>query len=99
VSALLRNVVHYYVWYRVVAAHTAARRAVKALQDDLAAQTGIRGRVLVRRDDPATWMEIYEDVATPAQFEPALAAAVARHRAADFAHDRARHTETFVAPD
>lgn len=98
-SALLRNVVHYYVWYRVLAEPSAARRAVNALQDDLATQTGIRGRVLVRRDDPATWMEVYEDVATPAQFEPALAAAVARHRAADFAHDHARHTETFVATD
>jgi hypothetical protein len=98
VSAVARNF-HYYVWYRVLAAPAEAQRAVAALQDDLARRTGIRGRVLMRRDDPATWMEIYEDVAAPAQFEPALAAAVERHRAADFAHDRARHTETFVAPD
>lgn len=97
-SATARNV-HYYVWYRVLAAPDNARRAVAALQDDLAQQTGIRGRVLVRRDDPGTWMEIYEGVAAPAQFEPALAAAVDRHRAADYAHDRARHTEAFVALD
>ncbi len=97
-SAVARKV-HYYVWYRVLAAPVEARRAVAALQDDLAQQTGIHGRVLVRRDDPATWMEVYEGVAAPAQFEPALAAAVERHRATDFAHDRARHTETFVALD
>ena len=97
-STVARNV-HYYVWYRVLAAPAEAQRAVAALQDDLATHTGIRGRVLTRRDDPATWMEIYEDVAAPAQFEPALAAAVERHRAADFAHDRVRHTETFVALD
>ncbi len=90
--------VHYYVWYRVLAAPVEARRAITALQDDVAASTGIRGRVLVRRDDPATWMEIYENVSAPAQFETAMTAAVALHRAADFAHDRARHLETFVAP-
>lgn len=93
-----RNV-HYYVWYRVLAAPATARRAITALQDEVAVRTGIRGRVLVRRDDPATWMEIYERVATPAQFEPALNAAVKRHRATDFVHDRARHTEVFVALD
>lgn len=97
-TTIARNV-HYYVWYRVLAAPAQAQRAVAALQDELATQTGIRGRVLMRRDDSTTWMEIYEGVAAPAQFEPALAAAVERHRAADFAHDRVRHTETFVALD
>lgn len=97
-SVLARNN-HYYVWYRVPGAPAAARRAITALQDDLEASTGIRGRVLVRRDDPATWMEIYEGVAAPAQFEAALGAGVERHRAAEFAQDRARHTETFVALD
>ena len=97
-SLAARNV-HYYVWYRVIAASPEARRAITALQDDLAASTGIHGRVLVRRDDPQTWMEIYESVAAPAQFEPALDAAVTRHRAADFAHERVRHVETFVALD
>ena len=97
-SVVARNV-HYYVWYRVVDASTEARRAIAALQDELAANTGIRGRVLVRRDDPQTWMEIYEGVTAREQFEPALAAAVDHHRAAAFAHDGARHTEAFVAPD
>lgn len=70
---------------------------IAALQDDLAARTGIRGRVLIRRDAPATWMEIYEGVASPETFEAALVAAVERHHAADFAQDRIRHTEAFVA--
>ena len=96
--SLAASNVHYYVWYRVPAAAVEARRAISALQDDLAASTGIRGRVLIRRDDPATWMEIYENVTVPAQFELALAAAVERHRATAFAQDRARHTETFIAP-
>ena len=59
----------------------------------------IRGRVLVRRNDPATWMEIYENVAVPAQFESTLTAAVERHGVAAFAHDGARHLEAFVAFD
>ena len=58
---------------------------------------GVQGRVLVRRDDPRTWMEIYENVADTAAFELALAAAVQRHEAARFAEGGKRHTEPFVA--
>ncbi|MEP7329255.1 MAG: DUF4936 family protein [Betaproteobacteria bacterium] len=91
------SVIHYYIWYRVEGDAVAVRLAIDAMQHDVATRTGIRGRVLVRRDDPHTWMEIYEDVAAAASFEHELAAAVERHRIADFAHDRARHTEAFVA--
>lgn len=89
--------VHYYVWYRVHGDQAEAQRVIGALQDDVATHTAIRGRCLVRRDDPTTWMEIYEGVAAPAEFERALADAVARHRAASVAHDGARHVEAFVA--
>jgi Domain of unknown function (DUF4936) len=89
--------VHYYVWYRLHGTPAAAMPGITALQDDVAARTGIRGRVLSRRDAPDTWMEIYEGVASPDTFEAALAAAVERHHAADFAQDRIRHTEAFVA--
>ncbi len=88
---------HYYVWYRVQGSHADAQRAIAALQDDVAARTAIRGRVLVRRDDPTTWMEIYEGVAAPTVFERELTAAVARNDAASIAHDGARHLEAFVA--
>lgn len=89
---------HYYIWYRVPGLHAEALRSIAALQDDVAARTGIRGRVLIRRDDPATWMEIYENVSLPAAFERELAAAVERHQVAAFAHEGRRHTEAFVAP-
>lgn len=88
--------IHYYVWYRVHGSHADAQRVTAALQDDVAARTAIRGRVLVRRDDPSTWMEIYEGVAAPADFERELTAAVARHDAASIAHEGVRHLEAFV---
>lgn len=89
--------VHYYVWYRVHGNHADAQRVIAALQDDVAACTAVRGRVLVRRDDPTTWMEIYEGVTAPDDFERALADAVVRHAAAGIADAGARHVEAFVA--
>ena len=89
--------VHYYVWYRVHGNQADAQRVIAALQDDVAARTAVRGRVLVRRDDPATWMEIYEGVSAPEAFERELAAAVVHHGAAAMAHQGARHVEAFVA--
>ncbi len=35
-------------------------------------QFGIRGRWMRRRDDPTTFMEVYEEVADPAAFEAVL---------------------------
>ena len=88
---------HYYIWYRQSGDASAARKAVDAVLRDIAIACGVQGRVLVRRDDPRTWMEIYENVADAAAFEQALAAAVQRHEAAGFAEDRTRHAEPFVA--
>ncbi len=88
---------HYYLWYRVAGDPATARRAIDAVLRDLAIQCGVQGRVLVRRDDPRTWMEIYENVADAAAFEQALAAAVQRHDAARFAEAGTRHAEPFVA--
>lgn len=63
----------YYVYYRVDAAR------VPALGDRIAAAfqgieraTGVRGRWMRRRDDPATYMEVYENVADEATFEAVL---------------------------
>jgi len=89
---------HFYVWYRVTGDPAAARAAVDALLRDVQRATGVAGRVLVRRDDPTTWMEIYEDVADAGRFERALADAVARHAVAAHAAGGARHAEPFVAP-
>ncbi len=77
----------------------AARAIVDAMVDDIAHCSGTRGRVLVRRDDSRTWMEVYEGVTDPARFEQELAAAVLRHDATRWAEQGLRHTEPFVARD
>jgi len=89
---------HYYVWYRVTGDPVTARGPVAALLRDVLAATGIAGRVLVRHDDPATWMEVYEGVADVERFEAALAEGVARHAVSRHVEGGARHTERFVAP-
>jgi hypothetical protein len=71
---------NYYVYYRVPARNAErARAAVASLQRDLAGATGIGGKVLRRRDDESTWMEIYEGVEDEPRFEAALAELVERH--------------------
>jgi len=90
---------HYFVWYRVTGDPAAARATVNALLEDVLGATGVAGRMLVRRDDPATWMEVYEGVTDVARFERALAAGAARHAVARWAERGARHAEPFVAPD
>ncbi len=90
--------IDYYVWYRVSGDPTAARAAVDALLRDVFRDAGVRGRVLVRRDDPRTWMEVYEHVADASHFERELAAGVARHGMVRLAENGDRHIEPFVAP-
>ena len=87
-----------FVYYRVAAATEAAVRArVDALQTEVFAATGIRGRLLRRRDDPSTWMEVYEAVDDTAAFEQVLDAALARHGfAALLGPGEVRHSERFV---
>jgi hypothetical protein len=63
----------YYVYYKVPRPNAErARAAVENLQRELARTTGVQGRLLRRRDDETTWMEIYEDVADAAALEAAL---------------------------
>jgi len=70
----------YYIYYRVPAENAVrARTAVSALQRELSDMTGIGGRLLRRRDDEVTWMEIYENVQDGARFEAGLAELVERH--------------------
>ena len=70
----------YYIYYRVPAENAArARAAVSALQRELSDITGIGGRLLRRRDDESTWMEIYENVLDSGRFEAELAGLVERH--------------------
>lgn len=87
----------YYIYYRANAAAGEVRAAVAAMQAVLARDTGVRGRLLHRRDDATTWMEVYEGVADAARFESALAAAVGQFELrALLAPGAQRHIEHFV---
>jgi hypothetical protein len=86
---------HYYVWYRVGGDPAKARACVNALMRDIALNAGATGRLLMRRDDPATWMEIYENVVDTARFESVLAEATARSGVAACAAE-GRHVERFA---
>lgn len=87
----------YYIYYRVPAADAArARAAVDVLQRELTDATGVGGRLLRRRDDGSTWMEIYESVPDEARFESKLAELVERHGiAALLAPGSSRKQEVF----
>ena len=45
------------------------RKRVQALFDVVEKQCGVRGRWMRRRDDPATYMEVYEGVSDEPGFE------------------------------
>lgn len=87
----------YYVYYKVPRENAArARDVIERLQRDLAAATGVHGRLLRRRDDETTWMEIYEDVREAAALESALDELARRHDiAALLAPGSARRREVF----
>jgi len=71
---------NFYIYYRVPAQNAErARAVVGVLQRELADITGIGGRLLRRRDDETTWMEIYENVPDPARFEAEIVKLVERH--------------------
>ena len=89
---------HYYIYYRVAPSAAArTRAAVDAVQSALGQDTGIRGRLLRRDDDPSTWMEIYEGVTDPPRFEAALERLLVQHGFDGcMAADARRHTERFT---
>jgi len=64
---------NYYVYYKV---HQAELAALRALVDEMflkiEKQTGVRGRWMHRRDDPLTYMEVYEGVTDEKAFEALL---------------------------
>jgi hypothetical protein len=87
------------VYYRVADPGSASARAcAAAIIEDVRAATGVRGRLLRRSEDPGTWMEIYEDVPDPAEFERALTcAAEARGLGGHLADASRRVVERFEA--
>ena len=63
----------YYIYYRVQADRVASLQdEVRQLFRVVEAATGVRGRWMRRRDEPATCMEVYEDVRDEAAFEALL---------------------------
>jgi quinol monooxygenase YgiN len=67
-------VTSYYVYYRVEPAQVDTLRAqVERLFKAIEQATGVRGRWMRRRDDPATYMEVYENVADERGFVAVLA--------------------------
>ena len=63
----------YYVYYRVDASRLPAlRQEVERLFETIEGATGVRGRWLRRRDEPATYMEVYENVSDERTFEALL---------------------------
>jgi hypothetical protein len=85
----------YYIYYRV-AQPVRAQSLVRDIQSAVKSRSGIAGRLLRKRDDPATWMEIYEGVDDAPHFEQNLVSVV---QAADFASvmepGGTRHMECF----
>ena len=65
---------NYYVYYRVDAGQISALRlSVQEIFKVIERETGVRGRWLRRRDEPTTYMEIYEGVRDTDAFDALLA--------------------------
>ncbi|ARU32248.1 hypothetical protein CAP31_11530 [Sulfuriferula sp. AH1] len=68
---------HYYIYYRVHSDDPETEQLIRGMQVRLGCRSGQYGNLVKRRDDPLTWMEIYEHVSDSATFEQQLARAVA----------------------
>ena len=90
-----------YVYYKVDPLQLGdLRRAVEQLFAAVERAGGVRGRWQRRRDDPATYMEIYAEVHDLPRFEALLAGECERLGFERYlAPGSARRVETFVAAD
>jgi hypothetical protein len=91
--------VNLYVYFRIRAdvSSGTARSRILAMQQALAGRSGVQGRLMRRREEGGTWMEVYEAVPNPAVFEAELQAAVAESGLLDLIEPgSARHVERFV---
>ena len=65
---------NYYVYNKVDPERVAALRlSIKTLFGKIEKEFGVRGRWMRRRDDPTTYMEVYEGVKDEQAFEALLA--------------------------
>jgi hypothetical protein len=66
-------VTNYYVYYRIDAARVGVVRVeIENLFGKIKKEFGIRGRWMHRRDEPTTYMEVYEGVRDERAFEALL---------------------------
>jgi quinol monooxygenase YgiN len=64
---------NYYVYYKVEPGRVEELRPrVEALFEKIQDQFGVHGRLMRRRDDSTTYMEVYEDVKDERGFEALL---------------------------
>ena len=64
---------NYYVYYKIDPQRVEEMRPkVQALFSRLERDCGVKGRWMRRRDDPGTYMEVYEDVKDEKAFEALL---------------------------
>jgi hypothetical protein len=90
----------YFVYYRIRADadRDQALTRIRAMQASLHARTGVRGRLMMRHGDAATWMEVYEAVSDPTGFDAALQQEVAAANVLELIEPgSARHVEPFSA--
>jgi hypothetical protein len=88
----------YYVYYRVTQSQQAGI-AVRDMQSQLLARSGVRGRLLTKRDEPGLWMEVYEGVNDAPAFEAELERLIAATKLDGFLEPGSRrHTECFEEP-
>ena len=88
----------YFVYYRVTRPQLAGI-AVRGMQSELLARSGVSGRLLSKRDEPGLWMEVYEGVKHAPAFEAELDRLVAALKLEDFLESGSRrHTECFEEP-
>ncbi|MBL8471080.1 MAG: DUF4936 family protein [Rhodocyclaceae bacterium] len=93
--------IDYYIYYRIADTERCAElsAALAVMQASLRAATGVAGRYRRRLDDASTWMEIYEGVTDPRNFEVELGMHVQRHDLYAFLlPGTARHIERFRIP-
>ncbi|HEV8646740.1 MAG TPA: DUF4936 family protein [Burkholderiales bacterium] len=88
----------YYVYYRVTQPQQAGL-AVRGMQSALLVRSGVRGRLLTKRDEPGLLMEVYEGVNDAPAFEAELDCLIAAMKLDGFlAPGSRRHTECFEEP-
>lgn len=86
---------HYYIYYKVLSDDLETEHHIRNMQVRLACRSSHAGKLLKRRDDPLTWMEVYEDVSDSAAFEQHLARTLTEFDVAMFINGD-RITECFM---